>query len=55
MMNNQIIFKKITRLNFRQVIYVIIGLALLVNGIVGKDFRRQQGRAGTQAKMHALA
>lgn len=37
-MNNQIILKKITRLNFRQVIYVIIGLELLVNGIVGKDW-----------------
>lgn len=37
-MNNQIILKKIIRLNFRQVIYVIIGLVLLVNGIVGKDW-----------------
>lgn len=37
-MNNQIIFKKLTRLNFRQVIYVIIGLVLLVNGIVRKDW-----------------
>ena len=37
-MNNQIILKKITRLNFRQVIYLIIGLVLLVNGIVGKDW-----------------
>ena len=38
MMNNQIIFKKITRLNFRQVIYLIIGLVLLVIGIVAKDW-----------------
>ncbi len=37
-MNNQIILKKITRLNFRQVIYLIIGIVLLVNGIVGKDW-----------------
>ncbi|MGF7080365.1 hypothetical protein ABIB50_002716 [Mucilaginibacter sp. UYCu711] len=37
-MNNQIILKKITSLSFRQVIYVTIGLILLVNGIVGKDW-----------------
>lgn len=37
-MNNHIIMKKMTSLNFRQVIYVLAGLFLLVNGITSKDW-----------------
>ncbi len=37
-MNGQIILKKISRLTFRQVFYLLAGVSLLVTGIIHKDW-----------------
>lgn len=37
-MKSELIMKKITCLSFRQVIYIIAGLSLLVAGIINKDW-----------------
>jgi hypothetical protein len=37
-MDNQVILKKITGINLRQVIYVVAGLYFLITAIMNKDY-----------------